>query len=101
MEGPALQSRLHGNGEPLANYEGRRVRHPDHARRARPQLGARRITVSTSGVIPGIRRLAEEALPVGLALSLHATDDTLRDQLVPINKRWPIADSARGGTLLR
>ena len=55
-------------------------------------LGARRITVSTSGLVPQIRALAEEGLPLGLAVSLHATTDELRDQLVPVNQRWPIAE---------
>jgi len=81
-----------GMGEPLANYEAVvgavRILHDERGL----NLGARRITVSTSGVIPGIRRLAEEGLQIGLALSLHATDDDLRDRLVPINKRWPIAE---------
>src|SRR5207247_479642 len=55
-------------------------------------MGARRITVSTSGIVPQIRRLAEEGLPVGLAISLHATTDRDRDELVPLNRRWPIAE---------
>jgi 23S rRNA (adenine2503-C2)-methyltransferase len=81
-----------GMGEPLANYEPvvqsiRILRDPRGL-----NLGARRITVSTSGVVPGIRRLAGEGIAVGLALSLHATRDALRDELVPINKRWPLAE---------
>src|SRR5207302_1229827 len=44
----------------------------------------------TVGIVPGIRRLAGERLPVNLAVSLHAADDELRDQLVPINKRYPL-----------
>jgi 23S rRNA (adenine2503-C2)-methyltransferase len=81
-----------GMGEPLANYDAvvAAIRILNDERGL--HLGARRITVSTSGVIPGIRRLAEEGLQLGLALSLHATDDSLRDRLVPINKRWPIAE---------
>jgi 23S rRNA (adenine2503-C2)-methyltransferase len=81
-----------GMGEPLANYgpmmEAIRILHDPHGL----ALGARRITVSTSGVVPGIRRLAGEGLPVGLAVSLHATTDELRTRLVPINKRWPLAE---------
>jgi 23S rRNA (adenine2503-C2)-methyltransferase len=81
-----------GMGEPLANYrpvmEAIRILHDPFGL----NLGARRITVSTSGVIPQIRRLAEEGLPLGLAISLHATTDELRDRLVPINQRWPLAD---------
>ncbi len=81
-----------GMGEPLANYRAvmdavRIVHHPEGM-----NLGARRITVSTSGLVPQMRQLAAERLPVGLALSLHATTDALRDQLVPINKRWPLAE---------
>jgi 23S rRNA (adenine2503-C2)-methyltransferase len=80
-----------GMGEPLANYgpmmEAIRILHdPDGM-----NLGARRITVSTSGVVPQMERLANEGLPLGLAVSLHATTDELRDRLVPINRRWPIA----------
>ena len=52
-------------------------------------LSRRRVTVSTSGVVPGMDRLAEEC-PVALAVSLHAPDDALRDQLVPINRKYPI-----------
>ena len=54
-------------------------------------LSRRRVTVSTSGVIPGMDRLAEEC-PVALAVSLHAPNDALRDQLVPVNKKYPIKD---------
>ena len=79
-----------GMGEPFANYE------PTWAavERIHGDLGlsARHITVSTVGIIPGIRRMTGEALPVNLAVSLHAANDTLRDQLVPINKRYPLAD---------
>jgi 23S rRNA (adenine2503-C2)-methyltransferase len=53
-------------------------------------LGARRVTVSTSGLIPGIARLAELHSQINLAVSLHAPDDELRDELVPINRRYPI-----------
>ena len=51
----------------------------------------RHLTLSTVGIIPGIRRLAAQQLPVNLAVSLHAANDTLRDELVPINRRYPIA----------
>ena len=81
-----------GMGEPLANYravmDAVRIFHdPDGL-----NLGARRITVSTSGLVPQMRQLAEERIPVGLAVSLHATTDALRDQLVPVNKRWPLGE---------
>lgn len=54
-------------------------------------LSRRRVTVSTSGVVPGMDRLAEEC-PVALAVSLHAPDDALRDRLVPINRKYPIRE---------
>ena len=81
-----------GMGEPLANYRSvmhavRILHEPDGL-----NLGIRRITVSTSGLVPQIRRLAEEGLALGLAVSLHATTDELRDQLVPVNRRWPIRE---------
>jgi 23S rRNA (adenine2503-C2)-methyltransferase len=79
-----------GMGEPLANFD--RVR--EALRRMIEVMGisARSITVSTVGMIPGIKRLADEPWPVYLAISLHAADDELRTSLVPINKRYPIAD---------
>jgi 23S rRNA (adenine2503-C2)-methyltransferase len=55
-------------------------------------LSARHITISTVGLIPGIRTLSMRDLPVNLAVSLHAANDTLRDDLVPINKRYPLDD---------
>jgi 23S rRNA (adenine2503-C2)-methyltransferase len=55
-------------------------------------ISARHITVSTVGVIPGIRRLSREALPVNLAVSLHAANDELRNRLVPIGRRYPLAE---------
>jgi 23S rRNA (adenine2503-C2)-methyltransferase len=54
-------------------------------------LSARAITISTVGLVPGIRRAASEPLPVNLAISIHAADDRLRDRLVPVNRSWPIA----------
>jgi 23S rRNA (adenine2503-C2)-methyltransferase len=54
-------------------------------------LGARHMTISTAGWVPGIARLAKEPLQVGLAVSLHAPDDALRDRLMPINRKYPIA----------
>ncbi|MCL4394160.1 MAG: 23S rRNA (adenine(2503)-C(2))-methyltransferase RlmN [Chloroflexi bacterium] len=58
-------------------------------------LGARRITVSTSGEVPGIQRLAAERLQVNLAISLHAAEDDLRDVLVPLNRKYPLNDLMR------
>jgi 23S rRNA (adenine2503-C2)-methyltransferase len=79
-----------GMGEPFANYDATWAAierlHDDVG------IGARHITVSTVGILPGIRRLAGERLPVNLAVSLHAATDELRDELVPINRRYPLAD---------
>lgn len=77
-----------GMGEPLSNYG----RTWGAVERFHQELGmsARRITISTVGIVPGIRRLAREDLPVNLAVSLHAADNDLRDQLVPINRRYPL-----------
>ncbi|MGZ8735369.1 MAG: 23S rRNA (adenine(2503)-C(2))-methyltransferase RlmN [Acidimicrobiia bacterium] len=79
-----------GMGEPLANYDA--VWESVERIHTGFGLSARNITVSTVGVVPGIRRLAQEELPVTLAVSLHAPDDELRDQLVPLNRRYPIAE---------
>jgi 23S rRNA (adenine2503-C2)-methyltransferase len=83
---------LMGMGEPLANYAAtwQAIETLTDARGY--HLGARRITVSTVGLVPGIRQLAEEGLPITLAVSLHAPDDELRSQLVPVNRRYPLAD---------
>jgi 23S rRNA (adenine2503-C2)-methyltransferase len=77
-----------GMGEPLANYD--RVWPAIERLHDDIGLSARHITVSTVGIVPGIRRLAGEALPVNLAVSLHAANDGLRDELVPINRRYPL-----------
>jgi 23S rRNA (adenine2503-C2)-methyltransferase len=81
---------LMGMGEPLHNYDAavgamRRIQ-------ADLGIGARHITVSTVGIVPGIDRLAEEGLQVTLAVSLHAATDAERDALLPVNRRWPLAD---------
>ncbi len=83
---------LMGMGEPLLNFsEVERA-----IRILTDDLGAnfspRRITLSTAGHVPGIKKLAESDLGVNLAVSLSATTDAVRDQLMPINKRWPIAE---------
>lgn len=62
---------------------------------ARVALGARRITVSTAGEIPGIERFAREKLQINLAVSLHAPDDDLRDVLVPLNRKYPLKELMR------
>jgi len=80
-----------GMGEPLQNYAALvpalRVMLDDHAY----GLSRRRVTVSTSGVVPMIDRLREDC-PVALAVSLHAPNDALRDDLVPLNRKYPIAE---------
>ena len=78
-----------GMGEPLFNYE-----HTIKAVKLLNEevgIGMRHLTVSTSGVVPGIQRLADEDLQLTLALSLHAPNDALRDYLVPLNRRYPLA----------
>jgi 23S rRNA (adenine2503-C2)-methyltransferase len=84
-----------GMGEPMANYKAvigavRRMtdKTPDGL-----GMSARGITVSTVGLVPRINQLAEEGIPVTLALSLHAPDDELRDELVPINTRWKVHEA--------
>ncbi|WP_280482641.1 23S rRNA (adenine(2503)-C(2))-methyltransferase RlmN, partial [Nocardia cyriacigeorgica] len=83
-----------GMGEPLANYKRvvnavRRITSP-----APDGLGIsqRNVVVSTVGLAPAIRKLADEGLSVTLAVSLHTPDDELRDTLVPVNNRWPVAE---------
>jgi 23S rRNA (adenine2503-C2)-methyltransferase len=77
-----------GMGEPLANYD--RVWSAVTRLHGDMGLSARHLTLSTVGVVPGIRRLAGESLPVNLAVSLHAANDAKRDVLVPINRRYPL-----------
>ena len=80
-------------GEPMSNY--RNVLSAIRQISALPDEGfgisARNITVSTVGIVPGIRKLAAEHIPVRLAVSLHAPDDKLRDELVPMNKHFNIS----------
>jgi 23S rRNA (adenine2503-C2)-methyltransferase len=81
-----------GMGEAFNNYDAwwasvERLHDPDGF-----NLGARGMTVSTVGLVPGIRRLAEASLPINLAISLHAPNDELRQELMPINKAYPIAE---------
>jgi len=79
-----------GMGEPLANYasvlRAIRILHDP----AGLSIGARRITVSTVGLVPQIERLAAEGLPLGLAISLHASTDEKRGQIVPLNRRYSL-----------
>ncbi|MDR3661415.1 MAG: 23S rRNA (adenine(2503)-C(2))-methyltransferase RlmN [Mycobacterium sp.] len=83
-----------GMGEPLANYN-RVVAAVRRITAAPPDgfgIGARSVTVSTVGLAPAIRKLADEKLGVTLALSLHTPDDELRDTLVPVNNRWNVSE---------
>jgi len=77
-----------GMGEPLANVDA--VLDACTRLHADVGLSARHLTVSTVGVVPGMQRLAEFPSPVTLAVSLHAPDDDLRAELVPLNRRYPI-----------
>ena len=81
-----------GMGEPLHNPQNvtaaiERICHPRMG-----NLGWRNVTVSTVGIVPGIDALAEAKIPVCLAISLHAPDDATRSRIVPINRRWPVAE---------
>jgi 23S rRNA (adenine2503-C2)-methyltransferase len=84
-----------GMGEPFANYDHvmdavRRLNEPQGF-----NFGARRMTVSTVGLAPGIKKLTSEDIQINLAVSLHAATDELRNQLVPINKRYPLSELMR------
>jgi len=79
-----------GIGEPLLNYDEclhacRILRAPE-----RFGIGARHITISTCGIIPGIKKLANEDIQVRLAVSLHSVDDELRSKLMPVNRKYPV-----------
>jgi 23S rRNA (adenine2503-C2)-methyltransferase len=80
-----------GMGEPFANERGTFGAIERLTDRAGLGLGARHLTVSTVGLVPGIRHLATRHPQVGLAVSLHAADDALRDSLVPVNRLYPLA----------
>jgi 23S rRNA (adenine2503-C2)-methyltransferase len=79
-----------GMGEPFANADA--VWGAAHRLHQGFGLSARAITISTVGLVPGIRRAAAETLPVNLAVSIHAATDEVRDRLVPVNRTWPIAE---------
>ena len=90
-ERPVTNVVMMGMGEPLANFENvvtaLDIMLDDHAY----GLSRRRVTVSTSGIVPAMDRLAERC-PVALAVSLHAPDDALRDRIVPINRKYPLKE---------
>ena len=81
-----------GSGEPMLNYDNVlnfiRLVHEPYCL----NLGYRNITISTSGIVPGINKLAQENLPITLSISLHAPNNVLRTELMPINKRYPIEE---------
>lgn len=81
---------LMGIGEPLDNYDNvtKFIRNANHF--AGLNIGARHISLSTCGLIPGIEKLADEGIPVTLSVSLHAPNDELRTSLMPVNKKYPI-----------
>ena len=83
---------LMGMGEPLHNYDptmkALRVLHSEHGLAVSP----RRVTLSTVGIVPGLQRLAKEPLMPNLAISLHATTDEQRSELVPPNRKYPLAE---------
>ena len=84
-----------GTGEPLDNYDNvlmaiRAINSPKGL-----NIGARRITISTSGLIPGMNRLSDEGLQIELSVSLHGPDDKTRGMLMPINKKYPVKDLMR------
>ena len=81
-----------GTGEPLDNYENvlkalRTINSRDGF-----NVGARRITISTCGIIPGIKRLSREGLQIELSVSLHGADERTRSRLMPVNKKYPLMD---------
>jgi 23S rRNA (adenine2503-C2)-methyltransferase len=83
---------LMGSGEPMENYDEclkaiRLMHEPDGL-----NIGYRHITISTSGLVEGMRKLADEGLPITLALSLHAPNDELRTQLMPINRKYSVKE---------
>ena len=81
-----------GMGEPLANYENLRMALNILNADWGVGIGARRITISTSGLVPQIRRLADEPAQYRLAVSLHGPTDEVRRQIMPINSRYPISE---------
>lgn len=88
LSGPITHVVFMGMGEPLANF--RETAGAIQILTTAGGISARRITVSTSGVVPGIERLTDLGVPVTLAISLHASTDPLRDRLVPLNRTFPI-----------
>ena len=86
-----------GSGEPLTNYDNVlkyiRLLHEDYCL----GMSYRSVTLSTSGIVPNIYRLAKEEIPVNLSISLHAPENSLRSELMPINRKYPMADVVKAG----
>ena len=84
-----------GSGEPLMNYENVlgfiRLLHEEYVL----GLSYRSITISTSGIVPQMYKLADEGIPISLSVSLHAPNQELRSELMPINRKYPLADVVR------
>jgi len=83
---------LMGMGEPLHNYDAVMAALEIVTDRRGMNIGPARVTISTVGVVPGILRLAEERRPYGLAVSLHGASEEERAALVPVSRRWPLAE---------
>ncbi len=81
---------LSGMGEPLNNYKNVM----DAVRRINSSLGigSRRITISTVGIVPRIKQLAESGIQVSLAISLHAANDRARNKILPVNRKYPLSE---------
>ena len=88
-----------GSGEPLENYDNviaaLRLLHEAYT----IGLGYRGVTLSTSGIVPGIERLAEEGIPISLSISLHAPTEELRSKIMPVNRMYPLADVLRAARM--
>ncbi len=88
-----------GMGEPLLNVDATLA--AVRLLNKEVQLSARNLTISTVGIVPGILRLAEEGLPVNLALSIHAPDDSLRSQIVPMARKWRLGEILQAAARFR
>ena len=86
-----------GSGEPLTNYDNVlkyiRLLHEEYCL----GMSYRSVTLSTSGIVPNIYRLAEEEIPINLSISLHAPENELRSELMPINRKYPMLDVVKAG----
>ncbi|MBN1525535.1 MAG: 23S rRNA (adenine(2503)-C(2))-methyltransferase RlmN [Spirochaetales bacterium] len=81
-----------GQGEPLLNYEKVKQAIALFVHKKAMNLSSRHVTISTVGIVPGIQRLADEELPCRLAISLHSATGKIRDEIVPVNKKYPLGE---------